>query len=128
MEPIASLILSLAIILCAAKVGGHFAMRIGQPSVLGELAAGLILGNLTLVEFTRLDYLRTDAAVDTLSRLGVIILLFQVGLESTVPDMRKVGLSAGLVAVLGVIGSFVFGWGVALWLLPSSGALAQVFL
>ncbi|MEP6917935.1 MAG: hypothetical protein ABJC89_19975, partial [Acidobacteriota bacterium] len=48
-DPIASLVLALALILVAAKVGAHFAVRIGQPPVLGELLAGVVLGNLTLV-------------------------------------------------------------------------------
>jgi hypothetical protein len=75
-RPIApALILSLAIVLVAAKVGAHFAVAIGQPPVLGELAAGVVLGNLTLTGFHGLDYLRSDVSVDTLSRLGVILLL-----------------------------------------------------
>ena len=118
-DPISGLILSLAIILVAAKVGGHLAAGIGQPPVLGELAAGLILGNLTLAGYSDLAYLKTDASVDMLARLGVILLLFQVGLESTVPQMLKVGLSSFLVATLGVIGPFALGWGVGAWLLPT---------
>src|SRR5881628_2702609 len=95
-DPVASLVLSLALILVAAKVGSHFAVRIGQPPVLGELVGGLIFGNLSLAGYSGLDYLKTDAAVDILSRLGVVLLLFQVGLESTVAQMLKVGLSSFL--------------------------------
>jgi Kef-type K+ transport system membrane component KefB len=127
-DPIAALILSLAIILVAAKVGAHFAVAFGQPPVLGELAAGVVLGNLTLTGFHGLDYLRSDVSVDTLSRLGVILLLFQVGLESTVAQMMKVGFSSFMVATLGVIGPFVLGWGVAAWLLPGAGIYAHVFI
>jgi Kef-type K+ transport system membrane component KefB len=127
-DPIAALILSLAIILVAAKVGAHFAVALGQPPVLGELAAGVVLGNLTLTGFHGLDYLRGDVAVDTLSRLGVILLLFQVGLESTVAQMMRVGFSSFMVATLGVIGPFVLGWGVAAWLLPGAGIYAHIFI
>lgn len=127
-DPIASLIISLAIILVAAKVGGHFAARVGQPPVLGELLAGVILGNLTMAGFSGLDSLKTDAMVDMLSRLGAVLLLFQVGLESTVAQMLKVGLPSFLVATLGVIGPFVLGWGVGAWLLPSASVYAHVFL
>lgn len=127
-DPIASVILSLAAILVAAKVGGHFAANLGQPPVLGELVAGVLLGNLTLAGLSWLDYLKTDAAVDMLSRLGVVLLLFQVGLESTVGQMLKVGLSSFLVATLGVIGPFVLGWGVGAWLLPSASIYAHIFL
>jgi Kef-type K+ transport system membrane component KefB len=127
-DPIAGLILSLAIILVAAKFGAHFAGVFGQPPVLGELLTGVVLGNLTLLGFHGLDYLRTDVALDTLSRLGVILLLFQVGLDSTVAQMMKVGLSSFMVATLGVIGPFVLGWGVGAWLLPEASVYAHIFL
>src|SRR2546425_2416608 len=119
-DAFATLVLSLALILIAAKAGGHFAVRVGQPAVLGELGAGVLLGNLALVGFSGLDYLKTDASVDLLSRIGAILLLFQVGLESTVAEMVKVGLSSFLVASLGTIGSLLLGWGAATWLLPNA--------
>ena len=127
-DPIAPLIISLALILVVAKLGGHVATIIGQPPVLGELVAGLVMGNLTLGGFSGLEYLKTDPAVDILSRLGVILLLFEVGLESTVAQMMKVGLSSFLVASLGVIGPFVLGWGVGAWLLPGASVYAHIFL
>ncbi|OFV93497.1 MAG: sodium:proton exchanger [Acidobacteria bacterium RIFCSPLOWO2_02_FULL_61_28] len=127
-DPAARVVLSLAVILLAAKFGGHFATRIGQPAVLGELVAGVILGNLALLGFSGLDYLKEDAAVDMLSRIGVIILLFEVGLESTVGQMLKVGLSSLLVATFGVIVPFALGWGVGAVLLPESSVYVHVFL
>ena len=63
-----------------------------------------------------------------LSSLGVIILLFQVGLESTVAQMMKVGVSSFTVATVGVIGPFVLGWGVGAWLLPQASMYAHIFL
>src|SRR5439155_19984584 len=95
---------------------------------LGELAAGLVLGNLTLAGYSGFDYLKSDPLIDTLSRLGVILLLFQVGLESTVAQMMRVGLSSFLVATLGVIGPFILGWGVGAWLLPGASVYAHIFL
>lgn len=127
-DPVAALILSLAIILVAAKVGAHFAVGFRQPPVLGELVAGIVLGNLSLFGVHGLDYLRSDVSVDTLSRLGVILLLFQVGLESTVAQMMRVGLSSFMVATLGVIGPFALGWGVAAALLPNAGLYAHIFI
>src|SRR5688572_21519013 len=102
-DPVARVVLSLAVILLGAKLGGHLATRIGQPSVLGELVMGVLLGNLSLAGFTALDYLKSDPSIDMLSKLGVILLLFMVGLESTVAQMLQVGWSSFLVAVLGVI-------------------------
>ena len=127
-DPVAGVVLSLAIILIGAKLGGHLATRIGQPSVLGELAMGVILGNLSLFSFTALDYLKTDPSIDMLSKLGVILLLFMVGLESTVAQMVKVGASSFLVAILGVVGPFALGWGVGVWLLPEHSAYMHAFL
>ena len=127
-DDFSSLILSLALILVAAKAGGHVAVRLGQPAVLGELGVGVLLGNLALVGFSGFKYLETDASLDMLSQLGVILLLFQVGLESTVAQILKVGLSSVLVATLGVVGPFILGWGVGLWLLPGASIYAHIFI
>ena len=127
-DPLAALILSLALILATAKIGGHLAARLGQPPVLGELGAGVVLGNLTLAGFSGLESLKTNLALDTLSQLGAILLLFQVGLESTVAQMLEVGRSSFLVATLGVIGPFLLGWGVGAWLLPDTSIYVHIFL
>jgi len=128
MDPISPLILSVALILIAAKLGGHVAARFKQPPVLGELTAGLLMGNLGLLGFHGFDHLRADENVDMLSRLGVIMLLFQVGLESTVAQMARVGLSSFMVATLGVVGPFILGYGVGVWLLPTASVYAHIFL
>jgi Kef-type K+ transport system membrane component KefB len=127
-DPVAPLLLALAVILVAAKLGGHLAARLGQPAVLGELVMGVVLGNLHFVGFSGLDHFKADPTVDMLSRLGVILLLFSVGLESTVAQMRAVGLSSLLVATVGVITPFVLGWGVGALLLPDAGAYVHAFL
>ena len=125
---LATLILSLALILATAKICGHFAARIGQPPVLGELGAGILLGNLTFAGFSGLGSLKSNAALDTLSQLGAILLLFHVGLESTVAQMLEVGRSAFLVATIGVAGPFLLGWGVGAWLLPDTSIYVHIFL
>jgi Kef-type K+ transport system membrane component KefB len=127
-DPIPTLLLSLTIIILAGRAGGHVAARLGQPPVLGELLAGVAIGNLTLLGFSGLEYLKANEAVAMLAELGVILLLFQVGLEATVPQMLKVGLSSLLVGTLGVIGPFALGWAVGAWLLPAAGVYAHVFL
>jgi Kef-type K+ transport system membrane component KefB len=125
---VALVALALAIILLAAKVGGDVAVRLGQPSVLGELVVGILLGNLSLVGFGALVFLKTDPSVDMLARLGVLILLFEVGLESTVAQMLKVGMSSFIVACLGVAAPFALGWGVGAWLLPEASVYVHAFL
>ena len=127
-DPAAPVVLALALILIAAKVGGHVASRFGQPAVLGELMVGVLLGNATLVNITAFTAIPTDAFIDMFSRVGVIILLFEVGLESTVAQMMKVGLSALVVACVGVAVPFALGWLVSAWLLPNESMYVHMFI
>ncbi len=127
-DPIASVVLHLAIVLIAAKLGGELAIRLRQPPVLGELVAGLVMGNLALLQLDWFDSIRSDPAVDLLARLGVIVLLFQVGLESTVKQMLEVGRTAALVAVIGVVTPFALGWAVGALLAPGLGPYVHAFL
>jgi Kef-type K+ transport system membrane component KefB len=126
--PVVPVLLGLVVILVAAKIGGEVFERLGQPAVLGELLFGIALGNLGLLGFGGLEFLGTSAGLDVLAQLGVILLLFQVGLESNVGEMLAVGWSSLLVAVLGVIAPFFLGWGVSAWLLPGEETLVHVFL
>ncbi|MDD2943404.1 MAG: cation:proton antiporter, partial [bacterium] len=119
---------SLTIILLAARVGGDLAIRVHLPEVLGELGVGVLLGNLTLFGVGYFDYFRHDEALEILSELGVILLLFEVGLETNVAEMMKVGFSSLLVAVLGVITPFFLGWGVAAFFAPDAPVLAHAFV
>lgn len=106
-------VLFIAIMLLAAKLSGLIE-RFGQPAVLGEMLVGLALGNLALVGITIFEPIKENAIIHFMAELGVIILLFQVGLESNVRDMSRVGLSAFIVAVVGVVlpmllGAFLVG-------------------
>ncbi|HVR99291.1 MAG TPA: cation:proton antiporter [Thermoanaerobaculia bacterium] len=126
--PVVPVLLGLVIVLIGAKLGGELFERIGQPAVLGELVVGMLLGNLGLLGFRGFGFLATDPGIEVLAQLGVILLLFQVGLESNVQEMLSVGWSSLLVAVLGVIAPFFLGWGVAAWMLPEEHMLAHVFI
>ena len=125
---VARVVLALAVILAGAKLGGDLVERIGQPAVLGELLAGVVLGNLDLFGVTWFRSIAADPSLDILAQIGVLILLFEVGLESTVRDMLKVGAVAGLVALLGVVTPFALGWGVGALLLPGHSPYAHAFL
>jgi Kef-type K+ transport system membrane component KefB len=136
-DPVAPTLLALIFILGAAKVGSEVFERMNQPAVLGELLAGVVLGNLILMDpsWGFMEALRSTGdqpqwavVIDQLSRLGVIILLFQVGLESTVSGMRKVGASSFLVATLGVAAPFVLGYAVSRFMIrePPPALLAVV--
>jgi Kef-type K+ transport system membrane component KefB len=117
---LATLLLWLAILLVVAKIGGDLAIRIGQPAVVGELGVGILLGALPI----HID----DPMLEVLAQLGVILLLFEVGLESTTRDLMKVGVSAVLVAIIGVAVPVGLGFAVARWLLPGAGVYTHVFL
>jgi len=123
-----SVLIGVAIMLVMAKVGGEIFERAGQSAVLGELCAGIVLGNLVLFGFNRVEPLKTNETIAALAELGVIILLFEVGLESDVKEMVEVGWSALLVAVLGVIAPFFLGWAVSAYFIPGEARLAHIFI
>ena len=126
-EPVAPVLLGLVIILLAAKLGGELFERFGMPAVLGELSIGIVLGNLknsagvdifafltpTTTEGELVRPFVPGETLAILAQIGVILLLFEVGLECTIRDMLKVGLSSLLVAVLGVVAPVALGYGVA---------------
>lgn len=124
-DPVTPVALYLAVILVTAKLSGELAVRLGQPAVLGELAAGVLLGNLGL---DALEPMKTSPIIDILARLGVLVLLFQVGLESTVSQMLQVGLPALMVAVLGVVAPFALGWAASAWLMPDASEYVHAFI
>lgn len=121
-------LLALIIILLAAKLGGDLMVRIGQPAVLGELLFGIIVGNLCLCGCYSVDFIKHDVSIEALSELGVMLLLFQVGLESDLGKMMKTGISSLVVATLGVIAPFFLGWGVAAIFLPHESIYVHVFI
>jgi Kef-type K+ transport system membrane component KefB len=105
---IAEFLLTLAAILIAAKLFGEIAERIGQPAVLGELLAGVVLGSSALGVIPA-----TGASADIitiLAELGVLVLLLEIGLETDLREMRKVGGSAVSVAMVGVVLPFLAGY------------------
>ena len=118
----------IAVILLAAKIAS-LVEKIGQPSVLGELVMGVLLGNLTLLGIHVFEPMKHDSIIAFLAELGVVILLFQIGLESNIAKMRKVGIRAFLVATIGVIAPFVLGtYIVGPWLLPGLNQNTYLFL
>jgi Kef-type K+ transport system membrane component KefB len=127
-DPVVPLLLGIALVLVGGKLGGWIATRVGQPAVLGELLAGIAIGNLALLGFQEFEPLKHDAVLQILSSLGVIVLLFEVGLESSVSQMLRVGPSALFVACLGVVTPFALGWAAGAWLLPESSVYVHVFL
>lgn len=103
-----ALLLVLVSVIAATKIFGEVAQRFGQPAVLGELLAGVALGGSAL---GILD--PSDAVMHALAELGVLILLFQIGLHTNLRSLAKVGSTALVAGGVGVILPFVGGFGVA---------------
>jgi Kef-type K+ transport system membrane component KefB len=123
-----TVLIGVAIMLLVGKLGGELFERRRQPAVLGELVAGILLGNLAIFGFYGAESLKTNGTIGALAELGVIILLFEVGLESDLREMMEVGWSSLLVAVLGVIAPFFLGWAVSAYFIPDEPRLAHIFI
>lgn len=126
--PIAMMLLVLAIILAAARLGGSIAERFQQPAVLGELLVGVLLGNLPGVARQFSTVVRGDPMIGMLAEVGAVILLFEVGLESTLREMLRVGTRSLVVAVLGVVAPWLLGFLVGRLLLPEHSVYVHIFL
>ena len=110
-------ILALVVIVVAAKASGYLSTRLGQPSVLGELLAGLLLGPTLLDMFHAWPVFQGDefvaASISTIAELGVILLMLLAGLELHLPELLGAGKVAMLAGVLGVVLPLALGWGTA---------------
>ena len=104
------LLLGLVLVWLAAKLAGEAMERVGQTAVLGELLAGVLIGPGVLGLVHESDVLHA------LAELGVLVLLFEVGLESDVDELLEAGLQATLVALVGVALPFAAGYAVMQWL------------
>lgn len=124
MSALTTVLLQLFIIFLAAKLFGTLFARFGQPAVIGELLAGVLIGPYALglvgePSAAILDLFGDDhaaaehaleLALESIAELGVIVLLFAVGLETRASDVLRVGGRAGAVGVCGIIVPFLFGF------------------
>jgi len=119
--PHGQILLALFIVLLAAKLAAEACERLGQPAVVGEIIAGIIIGPAVL------NLVQPTDVLEALAEVGVIFLLFTVGLETRPSDIFKVGRTATVVAILGVVIPFIAGWGLlSLW--PGHSWIEAVFL
>lgn len=102
---VAAFLLALLAIFAAAKIFGELAERIGQPAVLGEMIGGIVIGvsGLHLID-------PHDVTIHLLSELGIVLLLFLIGLETDLQKLLSVGGSSLAVAVVGVVLPFLGGY------------------
>ena len=117
---VAGALVDLFVVLLAAKLGDELFKRLGQPTIVGEILAGVVIGSsvLGLVEPTE--------TLEVFAELGVVFLLFWVGLETKVSELAQVGVTAALVGVLGFL--LPLGGGVGLGLALGEPAATSIFL
>ena len=106
-SPVAETLVDLFVILLAAKAGDEIFKRIGQPAIVGEILAGVLVGPVVL------GWVELGETVEVFAELGAVFLLFWVGLETKLDDLKDVGRTAGVVGVVGVLLPFVGGAGLA---------------
>lgn len=152
-NPVTPVLLAIVMILFLAKLGGDAFERVKLPAVLGELVVGILLGNFAFLTgsdalneyFTQPTvnqeveeevahhnaeelFYKPAAIIKILAEIGVVLLLFEVGLESTVREMLSVGTSSLLVAVLGVVAPMMLGWFVGWVLVRDLGTEVHAFI
>ncbi|ODP29372.1 putative Na(+)/H(+) antiporter GerT [Paenibacillus nuruki] len=102
-------ILYLVLILLGTKIAGHVSVRLGQPSVLGELLIGIVLGPAVL------GWIHQGSFIEYFAEIGVLLLMFMAGLETDLEQLKKNWKSALAVAVSGIILPLMGGFGVGEW-------------
>jgi Kef-type K+ transport system membrane component KefB len=119
-------LLTLCLLLIAAKVGGEIARKLNIAAVVGELLAGVLLAPTLLggIYLFGTQLVHVNESVQVFAELGAVMLLFLVGLETRFADFRKSGVTATIVAIGGVIVPFVLGYGLVIaWGYPHNEAL-----
>ena len=97
-------LLDIAIILLMTKMFGLFSKRMRMPSVVGALLAGIILGPAVL------NVVQLDNLIKSLSEIGVIVLMFSAGLETSIADLKRAGPKAFVIALFGVLFPLLIGY------------------
>ncbi len=111
-------ITSIIIVLAAALVGRFLSKKLKQPVILGELILGAIIGNIFLLmnDGARFLYdILYDSVVQDIAYIGIFFLLFSAGLSLNLKEFKKIEMSSTIVAILGVILPFIFGYITAIW-------------
>jgi Kef-type K+ transport system membrane component KefB len=125
------ILLALFTVLLAAKLMAELFERLKQPSVVGEILAGVLIGP-SLLGFIHPvgpagDLSNIGIVLDALAEIGVVFLLFTVGLETRPSDIFKVGRMATMVATVGAIIPFLVGWALLL-ILPGYSSIEAIFM
>lgn len=122
-ESTALILGALALIFVSAKLGGVFISRFSLPSVLGELGMGILLG----LVFGQESLFQKSHVLHVLGEIGVVLLLFEIGLESELKELTQVGFQAAVVAVVGIVLPVAFGVGVSYAFFRDAGTVVHLF-
>lgn len=96
-------------VLIGARMGGEIASRLKTPAVMGELAAGILLGP------SLLGWIDPGETLRIVAGLGIILLLFEVGLETDLGKLFNAGRKSALAALAGMVAPMLFGYGISRW-------------
>jgi len=112
MTPFLQICTILAILLLAAKAAGYLSTKLGQPSVLGELLIGVILGPslISVFNFSFLDYKELPHFINEFAEIGVLLLMFIAGLELQLSDLAKNKGASAYAGILGVLVPVLLGF------------------
>lgn len=118
---IPTFLIQLVLILISARVFGELAAYFNAPSVIGELLAGVIIGP------SILGFVEINSTIELLAQIGIILLLFEVGIETDIAHLTSAGIKSLVVAVNGVILPFIFGFLISYYLFDFT-LLASLFI
>ena len=109
--------LGIFIVFVAAQIGAEISQRLKMPGVVGEIIAGVVVGPSVL------NWVHINEPLEVLAEIGAILLLFSVGLETRIEDLGRVGRTAALAGIGGVILPFTLGaaWAWSATCTPSAG-------
>lgn len=122
-----TLLLPLALILIVAKVLAIFSAKFKLPQVVGFLIAGLLLGAIKLIPNQYIFTPYTEGSINALAKIGVVLILFNAGLETDLKQIKAVGGPAILITSLGVIFPLALGGLLAYLFIPSNSLTTSVF-
>src|SRR6056297_128809 len=105
-------LLDIAILLIGANIGGMLMVKINQPSVLGQILAGLIIGPALF------NIVNPNEIINSFSQIGVILLMFIAGMETDLNDLKNSAGASSFIAIGGIVFPFIGGWGVIMLLFP----------
>jgi Kef-type K+ transport system membrane component KefB len=123
--PVEKFLLAFAIVLVTSKVFGEIAERIKQPAVLGELTAGIVIGGSVLALIPSIPSEAGYITFHLLAEVGVAILLFEIGLETDLNDLLRLGVTSSVVALVGVVVPFVLGF-ISVLAFERAGLLGEI--